>query len=505
MRRITRGAGLTAAATGACVALAAGLGCNAIVGIQDGVLVTIDSGTLTDGTAADGSADTGGGMDGPVGDAGGMDSTTASDSTSPPVDASDGSTPPPIRCSINPGSKTLVADLSAFADGGASCCGNPAQFGQALWAFPMSNDNNGVEIFAQNAADQTDFSMYQLNFGQGTPLPTPVGSSTMGGVRLLDVEPTPAGPPVALTTVSTTFDTQALQVVPLPAGNGGTAGTPTTITGSVLTNQYPNSASLLPLGSNAYDWILAENGSGTSDLISGNSGNMQVTLVPSTSQSIHTATKPFDLGGNLYTFVQGLGDAGNGNTVFAYPDNFSGTGTEAPVVSSASLSAILLAHVSTADSTKAALVGATIDSSGAGSAQIWSALLPASSLTSLTLGAPQFTVGSSLSLSEVPFNQGTTVPYGDQFFLIGTGQGDQTTLLLLWVNAAGVALAHPAVMGPLLSTGNVVRFSTLAVGQVFSQFDLQLYVAWVEENGSGSTEFDQLWAAQVTCQPFSGD
>ena len=91
--------------------LPAGLGCNAIAGIQDGQLATIDSGSGVDGMA-EGSVDSGGGMDGPAGD--GMDSTTGSDSTSPPADASDAGPPPSIRCSVNPGSKTLVADLSSF-------------------------------------------------------------------------------------------------------------------------------------------------------------------------------------------------------------------------------------------------------------------------------------------------------------------------------------------------------------------------------------------------------
>jgi hypothetical protein len=503
MLRLPRGLA-AATAAGVCAALA-GVGCDAIVGIQDGQLVTIDSGAGVDGMAQDGSIDSSGGMDGPTGDGGGMDSTTASDSTAP-VDASDGGPPPPIRCSVNPGSKTLVADLSSFLDAGSGCCSNPAQFGQALWALPLTNDNNGVEIIAQNAADQSDFSVYQVNIGQTSFTPVPAGSSSMGGVRLLDVEPSASGP-FALTTVSTGSNTQALQVVSLPSTNGASPGSPTAITGTVLNNQYPNSAALLPLGGNAFDWLMAYNGNGMSQLTSGNSAGLSVTLVPSTTQSIHSGTQPFDLGGNLYTFVMGLGDAGNGGstTVFSYPDDFSSSGTESPLVSSASLSAIIEAHLSATDSTKAALLGAAIDSSGAGSAQLWSAKLPASSLTSLTLGAPQFTAGSSLSLAELPFNQGSTVPYGDQTFIVGTGQGDATTLLLIWVDANGVALAHPAVMGPLLSTGNVVRFATIAVGQAFSELQVGLFLAWVEENGSGSSEYDQLWAAQVTCQPFTPD
>jgi hypothetical protein len=482
--------------------LAAGLGCNAIAGIQDGQLATIDSGSGVDGMA-EGSVDSGGGMDGPAGD--GMDSTTGSDSTSPPADASDAGPPPSIRCSVNPGSKTLVADLSSFVDAGG-CCGNPAQFQQALWAMPLTNDGNGVEIVAQNAADQSDFSVYLVDIGQTTFNPIPAGSSTMGGVRLLDVEPSASGP-VALATVSTGSNTQALQVVTLPATNGGMPGLPTTITSTVLNNQYPNSASVLPVGG-SYDWLLSANGNGMNELVSGNSSNMQVSLVPNSPQSINFSGPPLDMGGNLYAFVMGVGDAGGSGgstTVFAYPDNFSSAGTQSPVASTAALSAIISAHVSTIDSTKASLLGVTIDSSGAGSGQIWSAELPPSSLTSLTLSSPQFTAGTNLALSELPFNQGSTVPFGDQVFFVGTGQGDSTTLLLIWVNASGVALARPAVMGPLLSTGNVVRAATVAVGQALSQYELGLFVTWIEEIPSGSGEYDQLWAAQVTCQPFAGE
>jgi hypothetical protein len=500
MLRLPRGLA-AATAAGVCAALA-GVGCDAIVGIQDGQLVTVDSGAVADGTA-EGSVDSGGGMDGLAGDAGGMDSTIASDSTTP-VDASDAGPPPSVRCTVNPGSKTLVADLSAFADGGGGCCGNPAQFQQILWAVPLTNDNNGVEIIAQNAADQTDFSIYQVNFGQTNFNPIVAGASSMGGVRLLDVEPSASGP-VAMTTVGTGSNTQALQVVTLPSTNGGSPGSPTTISPTVLNNQYPNNAALLPTGTNGYDWLLSANGSGVTEMLSGNNADMQVTLVPSTPQSAHFGFAPLDLDSNLYAFVMGLGDAGNGTTVFAYPDNFSSSGTQSPLVSSSALSAIVEAHVSTIDSTKAALLGATIDQSGAGSAQLWSARLPASSLTSLTLGTPQFTAGTNLALSELPFNQGSTVPYGDQVFITGTGQGDQTTLLLVWVDANGVALSRPAVAGPLLSTGNVVRIATIAVGQMLSQYEVGLFLAWVEENGSGSSEYDQLWAAQVTCQPFAGD
>ena len=494
---------MAASASATCVALAAGLGCNAIAGIQDGQLATIDSGSGVDGTA-EGSVDSGGGMDGPAGDGGGMDSTTVSDSTAPPVDASDAGPPPSVRCSVNPGSKTLVADLSSFVDAGG-CCGNPAQFGQALWALPLTNDNNGVEIVAQNAADQSDFSVYQVNIGQTSFTPTPAGSSSMGGVRLLDVEQSANGP-FALATVGTGSNTQALQVVSMPSTSGGSPGTPNTITGTILNNQYPNNATLLPLGANAFDWLMSDNGNGINELRSGNSGNMAVSLVSNSPQNMHFGTPPMDLGGNLYAFVMGLGDAGgNTTTMFTYPDTFSSVGTQSQVVSSASLSAIITAHVSTTDSTKAALLAAAIDSSGAGSAQIWSARLPASGLTSLTLGAPQFTAGSNLSLSELPVNQGSTVAYGDEAFLVGTGLGDATTLLLLWVDANGLAIARPAVMGPLLSTGNVIRYSTIAVGQAFSQLQVGLFLAWVEEIGSGSSEYDQLWAAQVTCQPFAGD
>ncbi len=501
MRRITGGLAV-AAVSGACVALASGLGCNAIAGIQDGQLVTLDSGV--DGTSQDGSIDSGGGMDGPAGDGGGMDGTTMSDSASPPVDASDAATIPTVRCTINPGSKTMVASLSGFDAG--SCCGNAQQFQQPIWTIPLMNDSNGVEIVAQNAADQTDFSLYFLNFGQGgLPSPVAAGSSAMGGVRLLDVEPTPSGPPTALTTVGVSPNTQALQVVPLPNTSGGTPGAPLTITSAFLNNAFPNGAGLLPTGTNTYDWLLADNGGGVNQLVSGNSGMMQVTLLPNNPQGLHVGGPPMDLGGNLYAFVMAVGDAGTGTTVFQYPDNFSASGIQAPVASNASLSAIAEAHVSVSDSTKAQILAATIDSSGAGSVNLWAARTPASSLTSLTIGSPPFTAGTSFGLSEVPFNGGATVPYGDQAFFVGTVNGDATTMILAWVNAQGLAVSRPSVAGPLYSDGNVIRYATIAVGQAFSQYNVSLFLAWVEEVGSGSSEYDELWAAQVTCQPFAGD
>ncbi len=508
MRRITGGLA-AAAASGICVALAAGLGCNAIAGIQDGQLATMDSGSVVDGTA-EGSVD-GGGMDGPTGDAGGMDSTTASDSTAPPGDASDAAPLPPVKCTVNPGSTLLIADLSSFADAGLGT--QASQFAHALWIFPVQNNNSGAYVVAQLSSDQNDFTLYQVDFGQHTATPQPAGSSGTGGVRLIDVEPTPGGV-TAMATIGNGTNTSALQVVPLPMTFGGAPGTPTTISGTVLNNQYPSNATMSSPGNGVYYWLLgARNNSQVTELLSGSNANAtmgQVVLVNGTAENVSFSTPPLDMNGNLYAFVNGYADGGS-ETVFAYPDDLSSMGTQSQVVSNDPLALVASAHASVTDSTKAAVLALSLNQSGAGSAQLWAGKVPPSQLTSLDLAPPQFTAGTTLGITDLAFNAGGSTPFGDQLLSIGTSNAAPGQLNLLWINDNGIAVTRPSTMGPLLTSGNtgnnVIRLSAINVGQQFTQLFVSMFVTWIEEvvPGGGGQEYDQLYGAQVTCQPVAGD
>ena len=66
-------------------------------------------------------------------------------------------------------------------------------------------------------------------------------------------------------------------------------------------------------------------------------------------------------------------------------------------------------------------------------------------------------------------------------------------------------------MGPLLTSGNagnnVIRLAAINVGQQFTQLYVGMFVTWIEEvvPSGGAQEYDQLYAAQVTCQPVAGD
>ena len=409
MRRITGGLA-AASASATCVVLAAGLGCNAIAGIQDGQLATIDSGSGVDGTA-EGSVDSGGGMDGPTGDAGQMDSTTASDSTAPPMDASDAAPLPPVRCTVNPGSTLLVADLSSFADAGLGS--QASQFGHALWIFPVQNNNSGAYVVAQVASDQNDFTLYQVDLGQHTATPQSLGSNSTGGVRLVDVEPTPSGV-TAMATIGNGANTSALQVVPLPTSFGGSPGTATTISGTVLNNQYPQNATMSSPGNGVYYWLLgARNNSQVTELLSGSNANStmgQVVLVNGTTKNVSFSTPPLYMNdGNLYAFVNGYADGGS-ETVFAYPDDLSSMGTQSQVLTTDPLALVASAHVSATDSTKAAILALSLNQSGAGSAQLWAGKVPPSQLTSLDLAPPQFTAGTTLGITDLAFNAGETHP-----------------------------------------------------------------------------------------------
>jgi hypothetical protein len=197
--------------------------------------------------------------------------------------------------------------------------------------------------------------------------------------------------------------------------------------------------------------------------------------------------------------------------VFAYPDDLSSMGTQSQVASSDPLALIASAHMSATDSTKAAVLALSLNQSGAGSAQLWAGKVDPSQLTTLDLAPPQFAAGTTLAIADLAFNAGGSLPFGDQLLSVGTTNAAPGQLNLLWVNENGIAVTRPSTMGPLLTSGNtgnnVIRISAINVGQQFTQLYVTMFVTWVEEvvPGGGAQEYDQLYAAQVTCQPVAGD
>ena len=382
----------------------------------------------------------------------------------------------PVGCTVDPNTTTLLEDLSTNTEAGS----NGMQF-QHLLFIVTANIGDGVYVLAQKNSEDSDFTMYQVSFGQRSANSMTLGSAQYGGVRLLDVRQTPKGP-AALTSYTTQQNSpqQALEIVSLPATWGGAAGTITPVSPVILNGSYPNGATFVSPVADVYYWILAAQQSGVQGQILTGSSNMDVLTLLQSPTGNYNANVPFlDMNRNLYAVAQGLSDAG-GSTVLAYPDSLDDAGVQAPVAATSPFSAVLTAHVSAIDPMKVALAGISLDQT-TGNGQVWAGRVNPASMTSLTLGPPQFAAGSVLAINELPFDNGGTALYGDHLFSVGTAQGGSNSLLLVWIGPEGRAIAHRAVMGPLITRSNVIRTSAIGVNQAIGEVDAGLFVAWIEE------------------------
>ncbi len=479
-------------------ALCLGLGCDSIAGIQDGDLAAGDSGTANDATTDGGTGD-GKSPNDAAGDST-MPTGDSSSTVDAPVDAPPDSPPPvAVVCALNAGSALMLDDLSVNS-------ANGLEFGQSLFMAPLPSANDSVFVLTQAEGEQTDISAYEVTFGQASSTRVSMGASATGNVRLLDVEPAQGGY-VALTSLGTAVQGEsALQVIgPLNAFQ--TAPTITPISPTIMDGgAFPNGAAFVSPQAGLYDWLLTEKNQTTNmnQLLSGSSasGGIFESLGPQQYANSGVGSL-FDLADNLYGVASGVDDGG-GSTLLVYPDTLASAGTQVPVgtnVPNVAVDAVLTAHVSAADPTKATMLAATLDNTG--NAQLWSGLFTPAQMQSLTIGSPQFTAGSQLSFANAPFGNGTTTPVGDQAFLAGAPQGGGTDVLLLWIGAEGRIIAS----GPLVNRSNPIRTARVCAGNmVIGEVDASLFVAWVERiTPTTGSAYDQLWAARGTCQPAVGD
>jgi hypothetical protein len=415
------------------------------------------------------------------------------------VDAPPDSPPVAVVCAVNAGSALMLDDLSVHS-------ANGLQFQHELWVAPLLSANDSVFVLTQAGSDQTDISVYEVSFGQGSSTLVSMGASASGNVRLLDVEPARGGY-VALSSLGTSVQGEsALQVIgPLNAFQS--VPTPTPISSTIMDGgAFPNGAAFVSPQAGLYYWLLTEKNqtTTTSQLLSGSSasGGIFETLGPQQYDNSGIASV-FDLAGNLYGVASGVSDAG-GSTLLVYPDTLANPGTQITVGSSVPnvvADVVLTAHVSAADPTKAALLALTLDNSG--NAQLWSGVFTPAQMQSLTIGSPQFTAGSLIDIANAPFGSGSTTSAGDQAFLAGPPQGGGTDVVFLWVGAEGRVIAS----GPLVNRSNPIRLATVcASGIVIGEVDADLFVAWVEQiTPDTGSPYDQLWAARATCHPAVGD
>ncbi len=482
---------------GVAAALCLGLGCDSIAGIQDGELASGDSGTANDATT-----------DGGTGD-GKSPSDAAGDSTVPPGDSSSPvdapfdappDSPPPVAvvCAVNTGSALMLEDLSVHS-------ANGLEFQQELFMAPLPSANDSVFVLTQPQSDQTDISVYEVSFGQTSSTLVSMAASPTGNVRLLDVEPAQGGY-VALTSLGTSVQGESALQVLGPLNAFQTMFTPTSISPTIMDGgAFPNGAAFVSPQAGLYDWLLTEKNqtTNTNELLSGSSASGGIFESLGPQQYANSGVGGlFDLSGNLYGLASGVDDAGS--TLLVYPDTLANPGTQVPVgtnVANVTVDAVLAAHASVADPTKATMLAATLDNSG--NAQLWSGLFTPAQLQSLTIGSPQFAAGSKIAFASAPFGNGSTIPVGDQVFVAGAPQGGGTAVLLLWIGAEGRVIAS----GPLINRSNPIRLATVCPGGiVIGEVVADLFVAWGERiTPTSGSPYDQLWAARAPCQPAAGD
>lgn len=511
------------------------VGCNALVGIHEGVPATtgLDSGSgdsdgaIPPGDSASGGdgtlpvSDSGSGTDAavPVSDSGSdgdgttpvvdsgsgadgslpvTDSGSGGDSTMPSSDSggdSGGTTFIPVSCTVS--DETLVDDL------GADDAGLGTTFNNQMWVVP-GQEGDGVYIVTAASSQYNSFTLYQASFqGQGTRA-TQLAAEPFGNVRIIDVEPNANGGESVLASYQDDAGMGGLQLVPLPYTIGANPpGPPTYITPGFFPSMmaFPNGGTFATVGSSV-DWIvdIKNQGAGTQTLYSGGTGAPDAgqELLLTTSNQLNGAGLLIATNSTLFAFVQGLGGDGgsaNSSSVLSYPTTFETPPTLSPVSSTSSFSLVIAAHPSVASPGNVLVQAVNVDFS-AGTAQVYAATMPPSGLTSLTIGAAPFTAGASLAITDLSFNAGSQIWEGDQLLLAGGGDLNPDDVTFMWLDPMGLAATHGVLMSrpnPIESTA-IGANSSPPVVEGFGSF----FLAWTERLSEGG-QHDQLWVAKVTC------
>ena len=304
------------------------VGCNALVGIQEGAPATTDSGsgdndgagpsgdsgsgidsnmpTRDSGSGADGTtpgddsgsdadgampvADSGSDVDStvpvgdsgsdadatiPVGDSGSDvdatipvgDSGSDADATTPPGDSgSDSGDAGFIPVSCTPSTPVLVDDL-ANEDAALG-----TTFNHQMWVVP-GQEGDGVYIVNSTQNEFYWFTLYQASFSGQATVATQLGNAPFGNMRLIDVEPTSNGGQSVLVSYMDDAGLGGLELVPLPYTLGANPPSPPTNIAQAFfpaMMSFPNGGTFTTLD-NGVAWILdIKNGSaGTQTFYSG--------------------------------------------------------------------------------------------------------------------------------------------------------------------------------------------------------------------------------------------
>ncbi len=401
----------------------------------------------------------------------------------------------PVSCAVS--SATLVDDL------GVDDAGLGTTFNNQMWIVP-GQEGDGVYIVTTASNQYNSFTLYQASFQGRTTMATQLASSPMGDVRIIDVEPNLQGGQSVLASYQDDAGLVGLQLVPLPTVLGANPpGLPTYITPGFFPAMmaFPNGGTFAPVA-NGVDWIvdIKNQNAGTQTLYSGGTAAPDAgqELLLATNSQLNGAVPFIATGSTLYAFVQGLGDGGgssNSSSVLSYPSTFDMPPTVSPVGSTSAFSVVIAAHPSVTSPGNVLVQAVNVDFS-AGSAQVYAATTPPARLPALSIGAAPFTMGTTLPISDISFNAGSQVWEGDQLLLAGAGGANPDALMFMWLDPGGFAATHGVLLtrqNPIESTA-IGSNSSPPVVEGFGSF----FIAWTERLSAGGTH-DQLWAAKVLC------
>jgi hypothetical protein len=476
-------------------ALAGWAGCTAIAGIQNGVLA--DGGAGTNDVTVPGE----GGTDGPPG--GGSDGTLADGH---PTSDGPGTTDSPstlldLGCSIIPNTTVTVDDLTAYD-------GSSQELTSQLF-ISHANTNDTIYVLGQRQAETAQFMLYEVNFTQQTSQPNAY-TGVASTIRLLDVWSTGTTNEALASyyagiAIEGTFD--ALEIVRLPYGalGGGSAWTlASSKTGSTietgrLLHQPQTDDYLATVHTTAsFQGYFVRAGQGDT-----NDGGTSQMLVESPSANFDVSRAPLvTIGGTTYAFVQqGLADGGT--AIFSYPADVGDAGTVSGLNVGGALGLVLGAQVDPGNASNVEVVGA--NSSNGTSFQLWGGSVAPSSLSSLTLGSPPLTAGSTLSAFDAPMAQNAVEWMGPELLMTGSPGDNSGGVVFLWVGPTGRAVSRATTSGRLVSTSNqVVATAVQGISNV-GEGSATLAVAWIERTtAAGGAKVDRILAAKVGCAPLPG-
>jgi hypothetical protein len=485
-------------ALGAWVCIAGWLGCDAIVGIQDGILAPSDGGGNdgADVTTGDGN----GGHDATG------DTTTTDGGLDALAEAEAGVTV--AACNLVPNSTMVVDDLSTH-DGG------DREFAHALGITALKNVNGEAIVVTQTQSENQDILAYRASYGNGPSPPVNLaGVATSGGVQIQDTISDPAGNGnVVLTSFVTGFVNQpayGLQLIPLPNLNNDQFSQG----GYELVNLFlanVNQAHALQTSSSSAIWVASTTGEsffrsnitvGAGFTDDAAAANVNVLTINGTSPNWSVDFAPFVVGNGVYVIANQATEAGAG--VYSTPMDFSDAATLG-TIGSPSLSLVFKAHASVGSPGKALVFAGTLDTQG--NFDLYGATVDPGMLGSLTVGQPPFT-GGTVSLGDMPFDRGDSVWATDELFAIGTPGDKSVGAVLVWIAPDGHLVSAASTSGgKLIQTNNAIQLSAVAAQTVLGEGHAELVVAWIERivPDGGAQPYDVLYSAQAVCnKPTDG-